>query len=69
MNEYWKQQHDLTTNDKASFVERAREEEDSFLHSLRKVTDRAENRMLTRVACRGGEDDEDVDDASVKSVV
>ena len=50
MNEYWRQQHDLTTSDKASFVERARAEEDSFLRSLRKVTDRAETRMRERTA-------------------
>ena len=68
MNEYWKQQHGLTTSEKAAFVERVQAEQAAFLAPLRTVHSQAENRMLTRVA-RGGEDDEDGDDASVKTVV
>lgn len=69
MNPYWQQQHGLTTSEKAAFVERVQAEQSEFLASLRTVHSQAENRMLTRVACRGGEDEEDGDDASVKKVV
>lgn len=68
MNEYWQHQHGLTTSEKAAFVERVQAEQAAFLAPLRTVHSQAENRMLTRVACRGGED-EDGDDASVKKVV
>lgn len=67
MNEYWQQQHGLTQDEKVAFVERVQAEQAEFLASLRTVHSQAENRMLTRVACRGGEDDEDGDDASVKT--
>ena len=66
MSEYWQQQHGLTSQEKAAFVERAQAEQAEFLASLRTVHSQAENRMLTRVACRGGEDDEDGDDASLE---
>lgn len=73
MNEYWQHQHGLTPDEKQAFVERAQAEQAEFLASLRTVHSQAENRMLTRVARRGGEDDEDGDgdgdDASVKTVV
>lgn len=69
MNEYWKQQHGLTQDEKAAFVERVQAEQAEFLASLRTVHSQAENRMLTRVACRGGEDEEDGGDASVKGSV
>ena len=65
MNPYWQQQHGLTHDEKQAFVERVQAEQSEFLASLRTVHSQAENRMLTRVACRGGEDDEDVDDASL----
>ena len=65
MNEYWKQQHGLTTSEKAAFVERVQAEQAAFLAPLRTVHSQAENRMLTRVA-RGLDDDEDGDDASVE---
>lgn len=68
MNDYWRQQHGLTPDEKQAFVERVQAEQAEFLASLRTVHSQAENRMLTRVA-RGGEDDEDGDDASVKNVV
>lgn len=68
MSEYWQQQHGLTPDEKQAFVKRVQAEQAAFLAPLRTVHSQAENRMLTRVACRGGEDD-DVDDASVKSVV
>lgn len=69
MTPYWQGQHGLTTSDKAAFVERVQSEQAEFLASLRTVHSQAENRMLTRVACRGGEDDEDGDDASPKGSV
>lgn len=69
MNDYWRQQHGLTTSEKAAFVERVQAEQAAFLAPLRTVHSQADNSMLTRVACRGGEDDEDWDDASVKKVV
>ena len=69
MNPYWRQQHGMTPDEKMAFVERVQAEQADFLHSLRTIHSAAENRMLTRVACRGGEDDEDGDDASVKKVV
>ncbi len=66
MNPYWQQQHGLAPDEKAAFVERVQAEQAEFLASLRTVHSQAENRMLTRVACRGGEDG---DDASVNHVV
>ena len=68
MNPYWRQQHGLTTSEKAAFVERVQAEQAAFLAPLRTIHSQAENRMLTRVA-RGLDDDEDGDDASVKTVV
>lgn len=68
MNDYWRQQHGLTPDEKQAFVERVQAEQAAFLAPLRTVHSQAENRMLTRVA-RCGEDDEDGDDASVKKVV
>ena len=69
MTPYWQGQHGLTPDEKQAFVERVQAEQSEFLASLRTVHSQAENRMLTRVACRGGEDDEDGDDASAKTVV
>ena len=66
MSEYWQQQHGLTSQEKAAFVECVQAEQAEFLASLRTIHSQAENRMLTRVACRGGEDDEDGDDASLE---
>ena len=65
MNEYWQQQHGLTTTEKAAFVDRVQDEQSEFLRSLRNITDSAENRMLTRVARERGPDDDDADDASL----
>ena len=66
MNDYWKQQHGLTPDEKLAFVERTLADEARFRQSLRKITDSAENRMLTRVAReRSGGTDEDADDASL----
>ena len=66
MNPYWQQQHGLTPDEKQAFVERVQAEQSDFLHSLRKITSDAENRMLTRVAiARSGGTDEDADDASL----
>ena len=69
MSEYWQHQHGMTPDEKQAFVERTLADEARFRQSLRTIHSAAENRMLTRVACRGGEDDEDGDDASVKTVV
>lgn len=69
MTPYWQGQHGLTPDEKAAFVQSVQAEQSEFLASLRTVHSQAENRMLTRVACRGGEDDEDGDDASVKGSV
>ena len=69
MTPYWQQQRGLTPDEKSAFVERVQAEQAAFLASLRTIHSQAENRMLTRVARRGGEDDEDGDDASVKAVV
>ena len=78
MNDYWKQQHGLTPDEKQAFVERTLADEAKFLRSLRKVTDQAENRMLTRTAkeqhaealreLNRGPDDviDDADDSSVQ---
>ena len=68
MNEYWQQQHGLTPDEKAAFVERVQAEQAAFPASLRKITDSANNRMLTRVALErsGGVDDDDADDASLE---
>lgn len=68
MTPYWQQQHGLTPDEKAAFVECVQAEQAEFLASLRTVHSQAENRMLTRVA-RGWDDDEDGDDASVENVV
>ena len=67
MNEYWQQQHGLTPDEKRSFVERTLTDEARFRQSLRKITDSAENRMLTRaaIARSGGTDNDDADDASL----
>lgn len=69
MNEYWQHQHGLTPDEKQAFVDRVKADNSNFLASLRTVHSQAENRMLTRVACRGWDDDEDGDDASLKKVV
>lgn len=69
MNEYWKQQAGLTHDEKRVFVERTLADQADSLHSLRTIHSAAENRMLTRVACRGGEYDEDGDDASLEKPV
>jgi hypothetical protein len=68
MNPYWQQQHGLTPDEKRSFVERTLTDEARFRQSLRKITDSAENRMLTRVAIErsGGTDEDDADDASLE---
>ena len=67
MNPYWQQQHGLTHDEKRAFVERTLADEARFLRSLRKITDSADNRMLTRVARdRSGGTDEDADDASLE---
>ena len=58
----------MTVYEKQAFVTRVQAEHAAFLASLRTVHSQAENRMLTRVE-RGGEDDKDGDDASVKKVV
>ena len=66
MTPYWQQQHGLTPDEKQAFVDRVQAEQADFLHSLRKITDSAENRMLTRVAREGSRGtDEDADDASL----
>ena len=78
MNDYWKQQHGLTPDEKLAFVERTLADEARFLRSLRKITSGAENRMLTRTAkeqhaealreLNRGPDDviDDADDSSVQ---
>ena len=68
MNEYWKEQAGLTLDEKRAFVERTLADEARFLRSLRKITDSAENRMMTRVARdrSGGTDEDDADDASLE---
>ena len=67
MNPYWQQQHGLTPDEKLAFVERTLADEARFRRSLRKITDSADNRMLTRVAReRSGGTDEDADDASLE---
>ena len=66
MNEYWQQQHGLTTGEKRAFVDRVQAEQAEV---LREITSQAENRMLTRVACERGPDEDDADDASVKNMV
>ena len=67
MNPYWKEQARLTHDEKRAFVERTLADEARFLRSLRKITDSADNRMLTRVARdRSGGTDEDADDASLE---
>jgi len=60
--------HDgLTHDEKRAFVNRALADEARFRQSLRKITDSAENRMLTRVARdRSGGTDDDADDASLE---
>ena len=68
MNPYWQQQHGLTPDEKRAFVERTLADEARFRQSLRKITDSADNRMLTWAARErsGGTDDYDADDASLK---
>ena len=65
MNEYWKQQHGLTPDEKLAFVERVQAEQADFLHSLRTIHSAAENRMLTRVAIARSGVGDDADDASL----
>ena len=67
MNECWKEQAGLTPDEKQAFVERTQANEASFRQSLRKITDSADNRMLTRVARErsGGTHNDDADDASL----
>ena len=65
MNEYWQQQHGLTPDEKRSFVERTLTDEARFRQSLRKITDSAENRMLTRAAIARSGVGDDADDASL----
>ena len=69
MNPYWKQQHRLTPDEKQAFVDRVQAEQAEFLRSPRTIHGAAENRMLTRVACERGPDEDDADDASVKNMV
>lgn len=68
MNDYWRQQHGLTTSEKAAFVERVQSEQAEFLASLRTVHSQAENRMLTRVARDriSGTHNDDADDLSLE---
>ena len=78
MNEYWKQQHGLTPDEKRAFVERTLADEARFRQSMRKITSDAENRMLTRTAkeqhrdalreLNRGPDDviDDADDSSIQ---
>ena len=68
MNPYWQQQHGLTPDEKRAVVERTLADEARFRQSLRKITDSAENRMLTRaaIARSGGTDADDADDASLE---
>ena len=65
MNEYWQHQHGLTPDEKREFVERTLTDEARFRQSLRKITDSAENRMLTRVARERSGVGDDADDASL----
>ena len=67
MTPYWQGQHGLTHDEKLAFVERTLTDEARFRQSLRKITDSADNRMLTRVARErsGGTDEDDADDASL----
>ena len=66
MNPYWQQQHGLTPDEKLAFVERTLADEARFRQSLRKITDSADNLMLSRVAIArsGGTDNDDADDLS-----
>ena len=68
MNPYWKHQHGLTHDEKLAFVDKARADEARFRQSLRKITDSADNRMLTRVAREriSGTHNDDADDASLE---
>ena len=68
MNEYRKEQAGLTHDEKRAFVERTLADEDRFRQSMRKITDSADNRMLTRVARErsGGTHNDDADDASLE---
>jgi len=50
MTPYWQQQHGLTSQEKAAFVERVQAEQAAFLASLRTVHSQAENRMRERTA-------------------
>ena len=67
MTPYWQGQAGLTHDEKLAFVERTLAGEARFRQSLRKITDSAENRMLTRVARDriSGTDNDDADDASL----
>lgn len=68
MNEYWQHQHGLTPDGKQAFVDKAKADEAGFLRSLRKITDSANNRMLTRVARDriSGTHNDDADDLSLE---
>lgn len=78
MTPYWQQQHGLTSQEKAAFVERVQAEQAAFLASLRTVHSQAENRMRERTAkeqhaealreLNRGPDDviDDADDSSVQ---
>ena len=67
MTPYWQHQHGLTPDEKLALVNRAQADEARFRQSLRKITDSADNRMLTRVAReRSGGTDDDADDASLE---
>ena len=68
MNPYWQQQHGLTPDEKLAFVERTLADEARFRRSLRKITDSADNRMLTRVAREriSGTHNDDADDLSLE---
>ena len=65
MNPYWQHQHGLTPDEKLAFVERTLADEARFRQSLRKITDSADNRMLTRVAIARSGVGDDADDASL----
>ena len=67
MNPYWQHQHGLTPDENQAFVDKARADEDRFRQSLHKITDSADNRMLTRVARDriSGTHNDDADDASL----
>ncbi len=65
MTPYWQGQHGLTPDEKRAFVEGTLADEARFRQSLRKITDGADNRMLTRVAIARSGVGDDADDASL----